>query len=46
VDDTITSTVEVVSFDERRRRLTLRTACTNQRGEVVVEGEAVVLVDR
>jgi 3-hydroxybutyryl-CoA dehydratase len=44
--DTITATAEVMAFDERRRRLTLRTHCANQRGEIVLDGEAVLLVDR
>lgn len=44
--DTVTAVAEVVAYDARRRRLTLRTACANQRDETVLEGEAVVLVDR
>jgi acyl dehydratase len=45
VGDTITATAEVAAYDERRRRLTLRTICTNQHEETVLDGEAVVLVD-
>ncbi len=43
--DTITATVQVVSYRPDTRLLTLRTACSNQGGETVVEGEAVLLVD-
>jgi 3-hydroxybutyryl-CoA dehydratase len=39
--DTITATSEVVEIIPGRRRLRCRTTCTNQRGEVVVEGEAI-----
>lgn len=46
IGDAITASAEVVAFDSDRRRLTLRTTCTNQRGETVLDGEAVVLVDR
>ncbi|MDR7484500.1 MAG: MaoC family dehydratase [Armatimonadota bacterium] len=43
--DHLTATAEVVAFDAGRRRVTLRTTCTNQRGEVVLDGEAVLLVE-
>lgn len=43
--DTITAEAEVVSYQTDKRVLTLRTACTNQRGERVLEGESVLLVD-
>lgn len=46
IGDAITASAEVVAYDPDRRRLTLRTTCTNQRGETVLDGEAVVLVDR
>lgn len=42
--DTITARAEVVERIEEKRRLRLETACTNQRGEAVLEGEAVVLI--
>lgn len=45
IGETITATAEVTAYDPERRRLTLRTTCANQRGETVLEGEAVVLVD-
>lgn len=44
--DTVTALAEVTAYRSDKRILTLRTACTNQRGETVVEGEAVLLVDR
>ncbi len=41
--DTITAAVEVTQYRERRRTATFRTTCTNQDGELVLEGEAVVI---
>lgn len=41
--DTITATAEVVAIRAEQRILTLRTECTNQRGETVVTGEATVM---
>ena len=41
--DTITATAEVVAIREDKRILTLRTECTNQRGETVITGEATVM---
>lgn len=46
IDDTVTATVEVVSVREDKPIATLSTVCTNQDGEVVLEGEAVVLASR
>ena len=43
--DTITTEAEVISYRSEKRILTLKTTCTNQRGEQVIEGEAVLLVD-
>jgi 3-hydroxybutyryl-CoA dehydratase len=45
LDDTITATVEVSALEERGR-VRLRTTCTNQAGELVLDGEAVVLPPR
>jgi 3-hydroxybutyryl-CoA dehydratase len=45
IGDAITAEAEVVAYDPDRRRLTLRTTWTNQHGEVVLDGEAVVLLD-
>ena len=44
IDDVITATVEVIKYREDKRIATLKTICTNQSGELVIEGEAVVLV--
>jgi acyl dehydratase/RimJ/RimL family protein N-acetyltransferase len=43
--DTITATVEVKSVRPDKPIITLGTVCTNQDDKVVLEGEAVVLVD-
>ncbi len=43
--DTITATVEVTAYREDRGLATLRTTCTDQRGEIVLDGEATVLLD-
>lgn len=42
--DTITTTVEVLSVRPDKPIVTLATVCTNQGGDVVLEGEAVVRV--
>ena len=42
--DTVTATVEVVSVRPDKPIVTLSTMCTNQDGEVVLEGQATVLV--
>ena len=44
--DTVTARVAVKHVREDKPVVTLETVCTNQRGERVVEGEAVVLVPR
>ena len=41
IGDTITASTEVVEVIAERRRLRCRTTCVNQRGEVVVDGEAL-----
>ena len=41
-DDTITGTVEITAIRADKGIVTLKTTCTNQRGEPVAEGEAVV----
>jgi len=42
VGDTITANVEVTKKDDDKNRVWLRTWCTNQRGEVVLDGEALM----
>ena len=41
--DTITATVEVIELNAERKRARLKTTCTNQDGEAVMLGEAVVM---
>ncbi|HKX19377.1 MAG TPA: MaoC family dehydratase [bacterium] len=43
--DTVTATVEVTAYRKDRRMATLRTTCTDQRGDLVLDGEAIVLLD-
>lgn len=40
--DTITAVVEVIEIMSERKRVRLKTVCTNQIGTVVLEGEAIV----
>lgn len=44
--DTIQAQVEVIHIDADRRRVRLRTTCTNQHGTDVLAGEALVLIPR
>ena len=46
VGDTVTARVEVAELFPGRRRVRLATVCRNQRGEVVIDGEATVLVPK
>lgn len=43
--DTITATVKVISVRPDKPIVTLSTVCTNQDGAVVLEGEAIVMVE-
>jgi len=45
IGDTITAVAEVMNIREDKPIVTLRTDCVNQKGETVLEGEAVVLVE-
>ncbi|UCH88468.1 MAG: MaoC family dehydratase [Thermoplasmata archaeon] len=45
VGDTITAVAKVTKIKEDKPLVTLQTDCINQKGEKVVEGEAVVIVD-
>lgn len=45
IGDTVTAVAEVLGYRPEKRILTLKTICQNQRGEAVVEGESVLLVD-
>jgi 3-hydroxybutyryl-CoA dehydratase len=44
IGDTVTARVEVVEVMPAKRRARLATTCTNQLGETVIEGEALVLM--
>lgn len=46
IEDTITAIVEVTKKDEDKNRVWLRTYCTNQKNETVVEGEAIMMPPR
>ena len=41
--DTIEAKVEVIERIEEKNRLILRTTCTNQYGEIVIDGKAMVM---
>ena len=45
IGDTVTARVEVLEVLTAKRRVRLATSCRNQNGEVVVDGEAVVMVE-
>ena len=45
VGDTIKAVAEVKGIEPEKRMYTIETDCFNQRGEPVVKGEAVVLLD-
>jgi 3-hydroxybutyryl-CoA dehydratase len=44
IGDTVTARVEVTELMVPRRRVRLSTVCTNQKGDKVLDGEAVLLV--
>ncbi|UCG03177.1 MAG: MaoC family dehydratase [Candidatus Heimdallarchaeota archaeon] len=43
IGDTILVTVEVINKDDEKERVVLRTYCTNQHNELVVDGKATVM---
>lgn len=43
VGDTITAAVKVIARDDKKKHVTLETICSNEKGEHVLEGVAVVL---
>ncbi|PJF44240.1 MAG: enoyl-CoA hydratase [Phototrophicales bacterium] len=43
IGDTITATVTVTGFRPEKRIVSLETICTNQHGEKVIQGDAVIL---
>lgn len=42
IGDTVTAQVEVLSIDGDANRVTLKTTCENQNGEMVIDGQAIV----
>lgn len=42
IGDTITATVEVIDILTEKKRVRLKTTCMNQKGTVVLDGEALV----
>ena len=46
IGDTVTAHAEITQLHPEKRRVTLATVCRNQRGETVIEGEAVVMVPK
>jgi acyl dehydratase len=44
IDDTITATATVTNIREDKPIITLETVCTKQNGEIVVKGEAAVMI--
>lgn len=42
IGDTVTATLEVVEILLEKKRVRLKTVCTNQEGTVVLDGEAIV----
>jgi acyl dehydratase len=44
IGDTVTARLEVLEVIAPKRRVRLATVCTNQNGEKVVDGEALVLI--
>ncbi len=45
IGDTITARAEILELVPEKRRVRLATTCTNQRGETVLTGEALLKVD-
>ena len=46
IGDTITAEIEVVEKIEEKSNVRLKTICKNQKGRVVIDGEAIVKVVR
>jgi len=44
IGDTVTATATVTNIREDKPIITLETVCTNQNGEVLVKGEAAVMI--
>jgi 3-hydroxybutyryl-CoA dehydratase len=44
IGDTVAATAEILELIPAKRRIRLSTICTNQNGEVVLKGEALVML--
>ena len=44
IGDTVTTRIEVLELVPEKRRVKLVTRCVNQKGEMVIDGEALVMV--
>ena len=44
INDTVTVKLQVLEIISEKRRVRLSTTCTNQHGEIVLDGEATVMV--
>ncbi|KGX87771.1 MaoC family dehydratase [Pontibacillus litoralis] len=42
IGDTITASAEIVHIDDQQRLWTLKTTCTNQHNDIVLDGEGVM----
>ena len=45
IDQEVTATLEVIKVRDDKPIITLSTSCTNDQGEIVIEGEAVVMYE-
>jgi 3-hydroxybutyryl-CoA dehydratase len=46
IGDTITATVEIIELGRKKKTAQLKTTCSNQKGVVVLEGQASVILPR
>ncbi len=46
IGDTITAAAEVLDYNQEKRLITLQTDCLNQHGTKVIEGEALLLLEK
>jgi 3-hydroxybutyryl-CoA dehydratase len=44
IGDTVTARLEVIELVPEKKRLRLTTTCSNQQGQVVIEGEATIMM--
>jgi 3-hydroxybutyryl-CoA dehydratase len=44
IGDTITARVEIISLNDEKQRVTLKTTCTNQNQDIVLDGEALIML--